>query len=45
MLEKNLTPLYVRKKILSPAVWKKLLTQIKSLIPLLKKSNGRPLNR
>ena len=42
MQEKNLTPLYVRKKILSLAVWKKILTQIKSLIPLLKKSNGRP---
>ena len=43
---KNLTPLYVRKKILSQAVSKKkILTQIKSPIPLLKKSNGRPLNR
>ena len=37
LLEKNLTPMYVRKK-LSPEVWEKIPP------PLLLKANGRPLS-
>ena len=33
---KNLTPMYVKEKILSLKVWEKILTQTKSRIPTFK---------
>ena len=41
---KNLTPLYVKKKILSLKVWEKILAQTKITHTLVQKSNGRPLD-
>ena len=41
MLEKNLTPLYVAEKILSPEAWGKKFTYIPPPAP--QKSNVRPL--